>query len=60
MEKSDSPQSKLEKTQDADEIRVISGCNHGLEDGEPLVFERIIQDCFNNPDRKKYPDFLQK
>lgn len=31
---------------------------HGLRNAEPLVFEEIIRACFNNPDRKNYPDFI--
>lgn len=37
----------------------ISEKGHGLGLEEPLVYESIVRDCFNNPHRKKFPDFLK-
>lgn len=34
--------------------------SHGLTQNEPLVFEKIIRGCFNNPHRKNYPDFARQ
>ena len=33
---------------------------HGLTNDEPLIFKKIIEACFNNPDRKKFPFFSRK
>ena len=33
---------------------------HGLTVDEPLVFEKIIESCFDNPNRKKFPDFFKE
>lgn len=30
---------------------------HGLSTNEPLIFEHAIRSCFENPDRKNFPDF---
>lgn len=30
---------------------------HGLAVDEPLNVESIIRSCYNNPDRKKYPEY---
>ena len=32
--------------------------SHGLSDNSPLVFERIVASCFDNPRRKQFPSFL--
>lgn len=33
--------------------------SHGLTLDKPLVLEEIIRRCYDNPDRKKFPDFPQ-
>lgn len=32
--------------------------SHGLSQNDPLTVEAIIRGCFNNPNRKLFPDFL--
>lgn len=34
--------------------------SHGLDKCEPLDYASIISGCFSNPNRKKYPDFLNE
>ena len=31
--------------------------NFGLANGEPLEVEKVLKACFNNPDRKKFPEY---
>lgn len=34
--------------------------SHGLSQDEPLIYQEIIKDCFNNLRRKNFPDFMMK
>ena len=33
--------------------------SHGLSTDEPLSLEKIIKDCYDNPNRLKHPGFFQ-
>lgn len=49
----------LQKTQGEELLTVQRALWHGLANDEPLVFESIIEGCYNNPSRRKFPFFLK-
>ena len=52
-------QNELEKNLEEKLYSLKNVIWHGLTIDEPLVFEGILNSCFKNPHRKKYPEYLK-